>query len=68
MWGVDAHTASWISAVEAAEVEKWYQKLRNMNVYERLWGYVLGNSIDCCKTYPDEANCADVRIIFWFDN
>lgn len=69
VWGSDAHSTSWLTIAEAMAVDKWLRELRHEGpVFDGgLWGYVFGNSFDCCIKYPEDAGCEDARVVFWFD-
>ncbi len=74
-WGVDAHDASWLGAVEAGCIQEWYHSdEKNDNPHPPLFGYVFGNDIDTYVRFPKDGNrirslgFEDARIVFWFDN
>lgn len=75
-WGVDGHSHSWLSAVEAGEVQRWYEEQCGELDFSRppLFGYLFGNYIDSYVKYPEdgkhlrELGYEDARVVFWFDN
>lgn len=74
-YGVDGHTHSWLSATEAGEIQRWYEKHNPKPVHHPpLFGYLFGNHIDSYVRFPEdgkrirELGYEDARVVFWFDN
>lgn len=60
------HTASWLTAIEAAQVQQWY----NRN-YPPLFDYVFGNDMDTYTLFPNQTKqlgLEEIRVVFWFDS
>ena len=76
VWGCDGHSHSHITAEEIAILKKEYEK----NCYpqeklhsfwfERIFGFLYGNSWDGFTEYPEDRpkGLQDIRFVFWFDN
>ena len=73
LWGIGAHTHSWLGPEEIAELEGWIED-RMGKQYWRLgrdgWGYLFGNSWGGFTKYPEDRpkGLEDIRFVFWFDN
>lgn len=67
-WGDDAHSHSWISSAEAADLMSWSdaEKLD----YHRRWDWVAGTDFRGFIDFPDDRpkGLDDFRLVFWFDN
>jgi hypothetical protein len=72
--GPDAHTPSWIDAVEIKklykEIEKLPVKIYKYGINWEIFGYCTGNGWDAWVDYPNERAkwIEDIRWVFWFDN
>lgn len=81
-WGMDAHTASWLSSEEVAALVDWYPEHMKSEGYDgyaslehEQLGYIFGNGWDFNK-YPlpgggydgQPPELKDARLVFWFDN
>lgn len=65
-WGGDAHSASWLSSKEIAEI-----RIRMGKDFDEsdTFGYLFGGNFSGFERYPDERDgVLDVRFVFWFDN
>lgn len=62
-WDSDAHTTSWLTHKEMAEIQEYAENKLGYKCYERIFGYLDGNDWD---ELPD--GIEDARVIFWFDN
>lgn len=74
-WKNDGHSHSWLNAVEAGEVQEWFEKrFKNECQHPPLFGYVFGNDVHTIVKHPGDCEdlvakgFSDVRIVFWFDN
>jgi len=76
-WEGDAHSASWLSAQEISELNKWREEYKSFpgEKLDIFWledwaGYLFGNSWPGFWEYPNDrpAGLEDVRWVFWFDN
>lgn len=77
--GVDAHSASWLSAQEVAELGEWAEARRRdkynfdkhsfYSFEHHEIGYIFRNGWNF-KDYPKDMpeGLEDARAIFWFDN
>lgn len=74
IWNGDAHSASWLSAAEAGEVQVWFEKKHPGPHHPPLFGYLFGNYIDSYIRFPGDGKhlkklgYEDARLVFWFDN
>jgi hypothetical protein len=74
-WGVDAHSASWLSSEEVKEFSEWFGKQPgrdqgDVHGFEGIFGYLFGNTLAGFSKYPEDQPdfLEDFRIVFWFDN
>lgn len=65
----DAHTASWLSAVEVAELSKWLKKNTTYRESE-LFGYLFNGRYEGFEVGGEEYPTAleDFRFVFWFES
>jgi hypothetical protein len=64
IWEEDAHSRSWISGAEMAEIEKWHEEKWERQYPREPFGYLFNDNFG--PPYHD--GIEDVRIVFWFDN
>ncbi len=62
-WEEDAHSMSWLSIEEVAEVEKWMRD--QMPRVSAPFGWLCGNGWDRAEL---PKGIEDARLVFWFDN
>ncbi len=74
-WEGDAHSGSWLSDIEAGEVQRWYEELHSgLPRHPPVFGYLFGSYIDSHVRYEDskkqlaELGVTAARVVFWFDN
>lgn len=81
VWGDGAHSHSWITSAEIAEVVEWGEKERSVEDKadrfdsSRIFGYFFNSTYEAFTKYPQdwkryrqEGGLEDVRFVFWFDN
>ena len=74
LWDGDAHSESWLSSSELAELMVWWDAHKDQHGISDPFGYVFGNEIDSIVKYPKDferlrgLGLEDVRAVFWFDN
>lgn len=72
----DAHSASWLSSKEVAEVVRLYKKRWLCDARKRIYweskyfGYLFGNDYSGYWENPEDRGpeIDDFRFVFWFDN
>lgn len=72
-WEGDAHSMSWLSVEEIAQLEDWYKEAtkdaKEYTYPEKQWGYLFSSSWGGLHKYKEAPDgVEDARFVFWFDN